>query len=270
MAFAIIQHLSSINDWLKRLLHVGWRRGVVGSAASPYTAKPRLPATAPLPTLETLGAVYLPYSPVFERPGPWIDADHQAIARLPLDGVLIRGETPGFLRPADALALYELAYFARGDVLELGSAWGLSTSILGRAIRNSGRRARVASIELDPNFQQLTRTTMQAAQLTGVYEGLAGAADEWIAKLLALTRQFDVIFVDHDHSYPATRQVCVALSELLAPGGYAVFHDFNDERNRTEPFVYGVHRAVSELATRPGFAFCGVVGCCGLVQRGLA
>ena len=165
------------------------------------------------------------------------------------------------------MALFELAYFAAGDILEFGSAWGLSTSVLGRAIRNSGRSNRVASIEWDPDFQRATARTMQCAKLSRFYDGLAGPAHEWTATLVNSKRRFGLVFVDHDHSYDATRQVCAALPDLLTAEGIAVFHDFNDERNRTETSQYGIYQAVSELSTRPDFAFVGVIGCCGLVQR---
>ncbi len=221
----------------------------------------------PLPAFDALGADHPPYAPIFERTTPWIDADHQAIADLPVDGAIIVGAVPGFLRPADALLLYELAYYAADDVLELGSAWGLSTSILGRAIHNSGRANHVASIEWDPAFQAATGRAMQQAGLGAAYEGLAGPAHEWLPELLRRKRRFDLVFVDHDHSLDATRQVCAALPQLLTSKGIAVFHDFNDERNRTEPAVYGIYRAVSELINGADFVFSVVMGCCALVQR---
>ncbi|QTN30426.1 hypothetical protein HZ993_12075 [Rhodoferax sp. AJA081-3] len=101
---------------------------------------PALP-TKSLPAMQGLGAEYPVYTPIYPRLEPWIDADHEAIAHLPVDGALIRGDVQGFLRRDDALLLYELAYFAQGNVLELGSAWGLSTSILCRAIHKSGRHS---------------------------------------------------------------------------------------------------------------------------------
>jgi predicted O-methyltransferase YrrM len=106
-----------------------------------------------------LGTHYPAYSRIFERPTPWVDAYHADIAHLPVEGALIRASVQGYLRPADALLLYEIAYCTQGDALELRSAWGLSTSILCRAIRESGRNAKLASIEIDPSFQRATQST---------------------------------------------------------------------------------------------------------------
>lgn len=228
-------------------------------------------ASERLPLLDSLGAEHPGYTPLFQRSTSWLNAEHEAIAHLPVDGAVIRTDVQGFLRPADALVLYELAYSAQGDVLELGSAWGLSTRILGQAIRSAGRRACVASIEIDPGFQQICRQTMHAAGLDGFYESLAGSAEDQLPPLVARKRPFGMAFVDHDHSRPATLVACAALATLLLPGGFAVFHDFNDARNRDEPAAYGVYQGVCEwLANSPDFVFVGVVGCCGLVQRRVA
>src|SRR6476469_4515402 len=105
-------------------------------------------APAAVPTLSAIGHEVPSYRKTYGYAGELIDAEHRALAALPVDGDLIRAATPGYLRLADALALYELAYFANGDVLEMGSAWGLSTTILCRAVRSARTGARVWSIEL--------------------------------------------------------------------------------------------------------------------------
>lgn len=221
-----------------------------------------------LPVIGELGTSYPAYTPIYARPARWVDAYHESIANLPVEGALIRGGVQGYLRPADALLLYEIAYFAQGDVLELGSAWGLSTSILCKAIRESGRSAKLASIEIDPSFQQASQNTINSAGLVAFFESLAGSAAEHLPTLVRQGRPFGMAFVDHDHSLPSTLEACAALDYLLVPGGVAVFHDFNDARNRDEPAVYGVFQGVCEwLAHNDGFVFAGVVGCCGLVQR---
>ena len=237
-------------------------RGLRKPPATELLARP-----AELPAPLELGREFPPYRRIFSGAAPFVDAAHAAIAALPTEGGLLRGPVRGFLRPADALALYEIAYHARGDVLEMGSAWGLSTTIIGRAIAASGRRAKVLSIEIDPHFQAATRAAMLAAGLGGVYAGLPGDATVVAAQLAAAGMRVGGAFVDHDHAYAPTWQACRNLSQLLLPGGLALFHDFNDERNISEPEFYGVHRAVSEFVGDKRFAFLGTIGCCGLVGR---
>ena len=224
------------------------------------------PPVAPWPS-EALGESFPAYRRTFAYAGAWIDESHRAISLLPVDGGLIRGPVQGFLRPADALALYELAYFASGPVLEMGSAWGLSTTILCRAVHNSGRRARVESIEIDPGFQQATAQAIAAQGLGRVYRPLPGDASVEAARLVERGRTFGFAFIDHDHTYEATRTACRHLCSLIEPGGLVLFHDFNDHRNRLEPQTYGVHRGVVELMDGPSWEFLGVIGCCALVRR---
>jgi predicted O-methyltransferase YrrM len=231
---------------------------------------PRLAAAPrPVPDETVLGRVFPAYRQTFDFPGEFIDAEHQAIAALPAPDGLIRTTIPGFLRPADGLALYELAYFAPGEILEIGSACGLSTSILCRATARAGRGMRVWSIEKEPEFQQATRRAIAALGLDGHYRSVPGDADQVIPQLMARRPRFGLIFVDHDHRYPAVRRVCAALGRLLVPGGLALFHDFNDERNISGAEDYGIYRAVCELLRDPGMSFLGVIGCCGLVYRAM-
>jgi predicted O-methyltransferase YrrM len=232
--------------------------------------RPEIPVAswpAAVPDLSVIGDEIPPYRKTFAFPGEFIDADHAAIASLPVEGGLIRAATKGFLRLADALALYEHAYFADGDVLEMGSAWGLSTTILCRAARNAGAGYAVHAIEIEKEFRRATAVAVRANGLESHYRSLPGDAGIEADRLIARGRTFGFVFVDHDHAYEPTRRVCRQLGALLQPGGRVLFHDFIDVRNRTEPSVYGVHRAVCELARDPDFEFLGVMGCSGLLRK---
>jgi predicted O-methyltransferase YrrM len=220
-----------------------------------------------VPDQTAIGLDFPAYRRTFDFPGEFIDAEHQAIASLPAPDGLIRITIPGFLRPADALTLYELAYFAPGEILELGSAWGLSTSILCRAAASAGRGRKIWSIEKIPEFQRATRQTVDSLGLDGHYRSIPEDADQAFRQLLSHRNRFGLIFVDHDHRYPAMRRICAALGRLLVPGGFALFHDFNDKRNISGPDDYGIYRAVCEVLDEGEMSFLGVIGCCGLLYR---
>lgn len=214
-----------------------------------------------------LGERFPAYVPSLRIRGDAIDDDQRAIAALPTEGGLVRTVIPGYLRTADALALYEHARCAVGDVLELGSAWGLSTSVLCRAVANSGRRSVVTSIEIDAALRQATCESLERERLLLVYEGIGGDADAVLPKLAAQRRRYSFAFVDHDHRLEATRNACAHLADLLAVGAYALFHDFNDERNRSEPSAYGVFDGVCEALESGRWALVDIVGCCALARR---
>jgi predicted O-methyltransferase YrrM len=241
-------------NWFNRPHHA--------AMALPIIAEPQKP-----PELSALGSTFPSYRRSFGFAGEFIDADHQAIAELPAPEGLIVTDVQGFLRPADALTLYELAYFAAGNILELGSAWGLSTTILCRAAANAGRGSKVWSVELDPEFQKATAHAVSSHGLEQHYRALPGDANHVMRDLLANRRTFSVMFVDHDHGYASVHSACDALPRLLLPGGMALFHDFNDDRNASEAGQYGIYRAVCELLADPEMSFLGTIGCCALVHR---
>jgi len=64
---------------------------------------------------------------------------------------------------------------------------------------------------------------------------------------------------------------CDRMGEVVAPGGFVLFHDYKDARNRRPPFSgdhneYGVLAAVFDRLP-PDFQFIGCFGCSGLYQR---
>src|SRR5678815_268307 len=82
-----------------------------------------------------------PYQASHEFPGEVIDRSHARLLDAPLVPGTVKIDLPikGSLRREDAAKLYELAFFARGNVLDIGTNRGLSASILSDALVNSGR-----------------------------------------------------------------------------------------------------------------------------------
>jgi predicted O-methyltransferase YrrM len=200
------------------------------------------------------------YRPVFQAEP---DAGHRLIAGWPVAGGLIATEPRGFLRPADALTLHDIARHGSGNVLELGSAWGLSTTILCRAVKTRGR-GKVVSFEIDPEFQRLTTAAVRKLNLGRWHEMRGGDGTDLLRQAAARGEGFSAIFIDHDHGLEASLQACSLLPDLLAPGGFMLFHDFNDRLNETGE--YGVYEAVCRmLRDHPDLALYGIPGCCALV-----
>jgi predicted O-methyltransferase YrrM len=228
---------------------------------SPDAAPRFLAVPQALPPIKELGLDYAPYRPLFAAPS---EAGHAHIAGWEVEGDLIVTEPRGFLRPADALTLFDLARYQGGDVLEIGSAWGLSATILCRGV--AGRRAggRVVSLELDPLFQVATRRAVKRNGLSRWHSMRGGDGTALMEQAIAKGETYGTIFIDHDHGLAASAAACRLLPHLLAPGGLALFHDFNDPLNASGE--YGIYAAVSAfLATDPRFAFYGMPGCCALI-----
>lgn len=225
---------------------------------------------------EELGSRIPAYRPSFEFLGAYIDAVHQSLAEVPLKhGSLIQIKNrrwfgraiAGWLRREDALKLYELAYFAPGDILELGPYHGLSTSILARAVRNCRPAKHVYSVDLSPSCVKATQRNLRWMGLQGDVTLLCADAVVAVKGFAEIRQRFGFVFVDHSHAYASVFEVCRELVNVTAAGGYCLFHDFNDPRNSNPDYPeYGVYQAVFDGLDHTRFEFCGIYGCTGLYR----
>ena len=87
-----------------------------------------------------------PCLPTYEYPGEFLNGQHRSYSTCPAREHLIDLGIDGWLRREGALKLYELAYFAAGPILEIGSYHGLSKSILARAVADSGAEAKTVTV----------------------------------------------------------------------------------------------------------------------------
>ena len=210
------------------------------------------------------------YSRTFPFSGDYIDDTHRRIADAPGGRlgipVSIDLGIDGYLQKGDALKLYELARFTRGDVLEFGTHFGLSTSLIAAALEARGS-GRLETVDFNPD------TTAAAAENI---RGLPGAervtftvreGGKRVRELAAEGRRYGFIFVDHWHGYISTRDVAREQHKLLEPGAFVQFHDFIDEQNGDPAYNYGVFQAVLDTVCKDGrFLFCGNYGCTGVFR----
>lgn len=235
------------------------------------------PAAVPHPDtwweLDELGTGPRPYRPTFPQAGPFINAQHHAFTAVPLKGILIDIGVPGWLRPADALKLYELAYHCTGDILELGTSRGLSALVMASALRDAGRAGQLVTVELRSAISEQARQNLAERELADRVDFRVGDAASHCATLLDERRQFGLVFVDHSHAYEPMVTACKQLPELVIPGGFVVFHDFADRRNSRRRNIgesgeeYGVYGAVEDALNKDAFSFYGIYGCCGVFRR---
>ena len=180
-----------------------------------------------------LGQNVLPYRRTFDFTGAYIDLSHErAAADMGIEGWLWR---------EDALKLYEMAYFARGNILELGCYHGLSTALLALALRNARRGHKLLSVETSPG--NVAKARQNATRYYEFVDFIVADAHETCQRLLRQGCRYAFCFVDHSHTYEMVQRACNDLKELITPGGFAFFHDYNDGRNGREP-EYGVYEAV--------------------------
>lgn len=222
--------------------------------------------------IDKLGSRIPPYNPTFDFLDSFIDESHRRFMDCPTDGAKIQVNwsgkiIPGSLRREDALKLYEIAYFTAEDILELGADRGLSTSILSRANHNSPNKKHIYSVDLNPKCVKATENNLKAA---GLYKDITIICDDAILavkRFASQKKQFGFIFVDHSHAYEPVYQVCRDLRKITAKGGFCLFHDFNDRRNRDlHNEQYGVYQAVIDGLNEKEFEFYGIYGCAALYR----
>jgi hypothetical protein len=220
---------------------------------------------------ELLGTKLGEYQPSYQIDG-YLNPHHEYLSKLPVTcllnltapGLLTHGEgrkIEGWLWQADGLKLYEMAYFADGDILELGTYQGLSTCIMAQAVLDAGRASKIVSIDIgDHGWLNNAAET----DVASVIEFRLGDAVDHMGQLASRNRKFGFGFVDHSHAYGDVANACPLLPSLLKPGSFTQFHDYNDSRNGTNP-DYGVWQAVRD-SLPSSFEFCGIYGCSGLYR----
>jgi len=208
-----------------------------------------------------------PFRKTYDYPGTFIDDAHRRLGEGARDQMIDRG-IDGWLLPDDALKLYELAYFGNGDILELGTFHGLSTSILVDAVAAAGRRNAIVTVDLSPELTAKARSNVARFPGSDRVEFLSMDATAAVERAHSQGRTFAFVFVDHSHRYEHVVPACRLLWSVVEPGGFVLFHDFNDPRNDDpKNDEYGVYQAVSESLSRKLFEFWGVYGCAGLFRR---
>ncbi|RVB80552.1 MULTISPECIES: class I SAM-dependent methyltransferase [unclassified Mesorhizobium] len=213
------------------------------------------------------------YKPNYSYAGPDIDEFQTFLRNCPMRGSLIDIGIPGWLRREDALKLYELARFAEGDILEFGTNEGLSAYILANAVANSGRKAEIVSMELSPEISATAHKNLTAHGVNGTIRLEVGDADATCQRLVDSNRKFGFSFIDHSHAYEHVVKACHRLKQLIEPGSFCVFHDYNDKRNSRRTGLgetsneYGIIAGIEDSLDTNLFEFVGIYGCCGVFRR---
>lgn len=216
-----------------------------------------------------------PYRPTFDFGGELINSSHGFYATCPTDGMLIQirnrrllgSVIQGWLTRDDALKLYEMAYFVKGDMLELGCFHGLSTSVLARACKDSPHEKQIYTVDLNPEHVRQAIKNLRKMGLSRGVKSICGDAAQVVKRFAGEGRRFEFVFIDHSHAYDPVYEVCLLLPQVVAEGGYCLFHDFRDSRNfDPDDSGHRVYQAVEAGLSPLRFEFCGMYGCTGLFR----
>jgi predicted O-methyltransferase YrrM len=210
----------------------------------------------------------MPFQKTFDYEDEFLNEEHRRLGSRLHDTGMIDIGVEGWLLPADAYKLYEMAYFSPGDLLELGSYCGLSATVMNRACTTNGRNQVIVSIDLDAACIEIACQQVRAQPGGDRAHFFAVDAETCVRDLAASKRKFGFVFVDHSHRYEHVVGVCQQLHRVVEIGGFALFHDFNDPRNSAESAPdYGVYQGVMDGLRSDRWDFWGIYGCTGLFRR---
>ncbi|HEX3862778.1 MAG TPA: class I SAM-dependent methyltransferase [Stellaceae bacterium] len=209
-----------------------------------------------------------PYIKTYEFDGDFIDDVHRSVVSgIDANGMIDFG-IEGWLLPADALKLYELVHFCRGDVLELGTYRGLSAAVAALSSTEAGIENVVISFDMSPTETETARQNLRDRPGHERVHLFSVEAGQGVRDLARAKRMFNFAFVDHSHQYEYVFDVCQSLHRVMYVGAFALFHDFNDPRNAAQDAPdYGVYQGVLDGLDPRRFEFWGIYGCSGLFRR---
>ncbi len=217
---------------------------------------------------ENIGKTIPKYEKTVKTFTDYINSNHKYYSECPLNGEIIDIGIEGWLRREDALKLYEMAYFAKGDILEFGTYHGLSTSILSQANYDSGLKKKILSIDIDAEASNTALNNIKRAGLEKQVSLTIKNSDVVADKLINENKKFDFVFVDHSHQYQPVYNTCIKLDKLIKKGGFCLFHDYNDIRNLdNSDNDYGVYQAVWDGLDHNKFEHYGDFGCTALFKK---
>ncbi|WP_164985888.1 class I SAM-dependent methyltransferase [Bosea sp. Tri-44] len=250
--------------------YAGWRER---SARPPKRKYPLDRAVARVSSWEPFGALSVnslrPYRSTY-RFHTAFDAGHRALRSCAMGRFglpfLIDIGIDGFLLKADALKLHEMTRRSSGNILELGTHKGLSTSIMAKALNARGS-GQLETVDIDADANAVARTNVAAREGAERVTFTLKDATLRLDELIAEGHRFGFVFVDHWHGYQATHEAASRMASVLEPGGFVFFHDYLGAGNADPGHVYGVYQAVLDtICEDERFAFYGNFGCCGLYR----
>ncbi len=199
------------------------------------------------------------YEPSYALAGEFIGDAHRDAPEL------VRA-IPGWLRDEDVLKLYELAYFAAGPILDVGTHRGKSAVVIAAAVAEANAGAPVISLDIDASAIADASAILAAHGLGDRVLLFRATLSRFLARAKCLRPA--LVFLDADHSRRGVAEDLAALRLCVPANGLLLLHDYNDPRNHDprEP-DYGVAGAVAESWLAHECEFAGVFGACGLFRR---
>lgn len=127
---------------------------------------------------------------------------------------------PEFIRlcPWEATYIYNVARMAKVGIVEIGRFYGGSTLLLAAACNKD---IKIHSLDIDPQDDEKLVSYARDLELTNINLYLHDSTDIEASKYI----EYDVVFIDGDHTYNGVYKDMEAWYPRLKKGGHMIFHD---------------------------------------------
>lgn len=136
-----------------------------------------------------------------------------------------------------------------------------------QAVSRSRRKNTIYTVDLQRRCIKNTDKNLRSARLINYGNTICGDATAIVKQFAGRNQKFRFVFIDHSHAYDPVYTVCRELQNIMVPGAFCLFHDFNDARNRESSHNgYAVYQAVQQGLDPKTFDFYGTYGCAALYR----
>jgi predicted O-methyltransferase YrrM len=126
--------------------------------------------------------------------------------------------------------LFRLVNFYRcGQIIELGSSLGISTSYLASA----DAKSRVITIEGSPAIARIAAETFQQLQLNNIIQ-VTGIFEETLGRIVLANPPADLVYLDGNHRKEPVLDYFEQILGNLAPASLVIIHDIHWSREMEE------------------------------------
>ena len=130
-------------------------------------------------------------------------------------------------------------------IIETGTNWGFSTIVLAQALKDSGAKGKIHTIELDKSNLKIAHNNFESASLTDYIETYLGDSLEILPSVVE-ERSLSFAFLDGNHSMSHVLKEFEIVESRLKPGAKVYFDNTEDIGQKDDLLVFGALQAIEK------------------------
>jgi predicted O-methyltransferase YrrM len=130
-------------------------------------------------------------------------------------------------------------------IIETGTNWGFSTIVLAQALKDSGAKGKIHTIELDESNLKIAQNNFESAGLSEYVEAHLGDSLEILPTVISKQR-LSFAFLDGNHSMSHVLQEFAMVEKHLKPGAKVFFDNTEDIGQTDDLLVFGALKVIED------------------------